>query len=244
MKKAIFTIVKNEKFFIKLWYEYYSQHFNPSDIYILNHDSNDSSLDVIKYTGCNIIDVHNETTFDHNWLLQTVKDFQVELLKKYDTVVFTESDEFIVPLNVSLSDYVNTFDGEYVTCMGIELLHGGMDYSPEKSVLEQKTNYRLNPEFMNKTLITKRPLNYTHGFHKLIDMPDKIDENLLLIHLHYFDYNVFINRSYDRMKMSATFEKGDLGYQNKYTDISAYLLDFNQHQSKAETSNLNIPKVF
>ena len=63
--------------------------FDKNDIYILDHDSDDNStteLDV------NVVNIHNTLAFDHQWLVDTVQDFQQKLLEKYKCVLFSESD--------------------------------------------------------------------------------------------------------------------------------------------------------
>ena len=85
----MFTIVKNESYFLPIWIKYYSFFFDKNDIYILDHDSDDNStteLDV------NVVNIHNTLAFDHQWLVDTVQDFQQKLLEKYKCVLFSESD--------------------------------------------------------------------------------------------------------------------------------------------------------
>jgi hypothetical protein len=67
---AVFTIVKNEKLFLPIWIKHYKKFFDDSDIYILDHESNDDST---KNLDVNVIPVYNEFTFDQNWLINTVQ---------------------------------------------------------------------------------------------------------------------------------------------------------------------------
>lgn len=241
MNKAIFTIVKNERFFLDVWYKYYSQHFEQKDIYILNHDTTDGSID--KYRNlANIIDLKHEIHFDHVWLRHVVESFQKELLDTYDVVCFTEVDEFIIPRNELLSDYLESFaksENQYVTCLGFELLDNCL-YDPRKKILAQKTWFRANPRFMNKTLITKIPLSYEKGFHSH-SQPDNLDHNLINLHLHYFDYIVFMERVKSRIIHSDKFEHGVDGVQNKYKTMESYFQDFQINQGV--DSYLDLPKV-
>jgi hypothetical protein len=80
MKKkcAVYTIVKNENYFLPKWIKHFTKYFDNSDIYILDHQSSDgstSNLDV------NVIEVINELAFDHQWLLDTVENYQSVLLE-------------------------------------------------------------------------------------------------------------------------------------------------------------------
>lgn len=242
MKKAVFTIVKNEMFFVNKWFEYYSKYFDSNDIYILDHESIDGSLDLLQ-DKCNIIRVENPIHFNHTWLNETVKNFQKKLLESYDVVVFAEADEFIIPINCKLSEYIENFKDDYVTCQGIELLHSGKDYEPHKLILEQKDKFVVSNKFGTKTLISRIPLNWTLGFHWLNDKPNKIDENLLCVHLHWFDYNVFIQRAKQRLEFKHLNEKGNLGIQNKHTELTAYENEFWNFQKHTDYSDIIIPKV-
>lgn len=237
---AVFTIVKNEKFFIKLWYNYYSQYFESDDIYILNHDSIDGSLNDI---NANIINIHNEFLFDHVWLREQVKSFQVKLLEQYDIVVFSEVDEFIVPINCSLKEYLINFKDDYVTCTGYNLCHSDINYDSTKKVLDQKDRFVKDNRWSNKTLISRIPLEWNNGFHNMHNMANKEDSNLLMLHLHYFDYNVFIERAKHRLQFKDKFSSDHEGIQNKYLDINKYCSDFESKQTN-DYVNLNIQKVF
>src|SRR5574343_1532600 len=93
-KSAVFTICKNEEVFLPMWLKYYRQHFNDEDIYILDHQSDDGSTDNLP-SMINHIIVKQDLAFDHNWVTNTVKSKQQELLGQYDVVLFTEIDEII-----------------------------------------------------------------------------------------------------------------------------------------------------
>src|SRR4029078_6916324 len=40
---AVLTIAQNESLFLPVWLGYYSRFFNPDDVYVLDHDSDDGS---------------------------------------------------------------------------------------------------------------------------------------------------------------------------------------------------------
>ena len=46
MKKkcAVFTMVKNENYFLPIWLKHYKKFFSNEDIFILDHQSNDGSI--------------------------------------------------------------------------------------------------------------------------------------------------------------------------------------------------------
>jgi hypothetical protein len=60
-KCAVFTIVQNENIFLPIWLKYYSKYFDPKDIYILNHDSNEESMRACcRYPGVNVVNLHHD----------------------------------------------------------------------------------------------------------------------------------------------------------------------------------------
>jgi len=240
-KCAVFTIVKNEKFFVKLWYNYYSKYFDKSDIFILNHQTTDDSLEFLE---CNKIEVINNVVFDHFWLRSQVEQFQKKLLQEYEIVVFSEVDEFIVPLKYNLKEYLNNMTSDYVTCIGYKLCNSNMKYDETKLVLEQKNKFVLDEKWSNKTLISKKPLQWKNGFHNLELEQNNIDVNLILLHLHYFDYDVFMQRVQSRMIFKDKFSSDNEGTQNKYDTLEKYINDFNSQQNEKAQIIFEMPIVF
>jgi hypothetical protein len=207
----------------------------------LNHQTTDNSIDGL---NCNIILVENEIVFNHEWLKNTVENFQKVLLTKYEIVVFAEIDEFIVPQQLPLNEYLDNMQSDYVTCIGINLLDSDVSYDSNKMILSTKKYCSLVPNF-NKTLITKIPLNYIVGFHET-NKPTNIDNGLFLVHLHYFDLSVFYERANDRLKLKDSFEKShpERGIQNKYTTLIEYLRDFNNNNYGVNKFLHTLPEVF
>ena len=95
-KAAIFTLEKNEKFHLPQWIKYYSQFFEPEDIYILDHQSDEPELraylDNLRKHGYNVREVGHHEIFNHDWLLSTVHTMQSELLDNYEYVIYTDVD--------------------------------------------------------------------------------------------------------------------------------------------------------
>lgn len=202
-KSAIFTIVKDESYYLDKWLKYYSQYFNNEDIYVLDHQTKDGSTDNL---NCNVIEIVNELAFDHLWLVQQVENFQKNLLEEYEVVIFTEVDEILYSLNQSFDYFVEEFrnndDLLFLTSIGYEIKQ---DVGNEKAldqtdnIMEHRTYWFKYPSY-DKTLITKIPLKYEVGFHNC-DKP-KIFGNLFLLHLHRVDLDLMIER---RQKRATTW---------------------------------------
>jgi hypothetical protein len=200
--KAIFTIQKDEDFFLPIWYNYYSSFFDSEDIYILNHNS--EHFNIQQYLRnknlkqeANIINIHNNAIFDHIWMRDIVTQFQHFLLNSYNRVLFTEIDEIVATLPDgkygNLKDYIDNFKKPFVRTLGYNVQHlAGIesDIDLQKPLLKQR-KYWYKEDHYNKPLLATEPLWFAGGFHTLmeLDFHDKthVDPNLLLIHLHGID---------------------------------------------------------
>ena len=231
MKKkcAVFTIVKNEKFFLPIWLKHYAKYFDQADIYILDHQSTDGSTNNLR---CNVVPVHNELAFDHQWLCNTIQNFQSELLNKYNAVLFAESDELIYTLgDLRLNDYIDNFinsSSNYVTCVAYEVkqdLENEPKYDSNRGIFLQRKNWYRH-ELYDKTLLTKIPLTYSFGFHTC-NYPKVFDNNLFLCHLHRFDFPLMLERHEERAtKWNLKDDKG-AGFHHRIFEESELLTYFN-----------------
>ena len=210
-KCAVFTMVKNESFFLPISMNYYEKHFEKRDIYVLDHQSNDGSTDEMK----NCIVVENDLTQDHNWMTSIVVGFLESLLKNYDCVLFAHVDEIVSPdpRKFSLRDYISNMSSDYVVCTGLEVLHmvkdeGSLDM--DNSILSQRRYWYKNPSIYNKPLLTRVPLRWTPGCHNVsgIKKQKDADPDLFLIHLHRMDFEHCKRRHHKTANCS--FYKPDL----------------------------------
>jgi hypothetical protein len=247
MKKkcAVFTICKNEDYFLPKWIKHYKKYFDNSDIYILDHQSNDGStlnLDV------NVILVENELAFDHNWLLNVVESFQRNLLENYESVLFAEADELLYCLNQPLNEMIDDFllddESKYVTAHGFEIKH--QEHEPiinsDDEIIKNR-NYWFSSRLYTKTLLSKIPLNWVWGFHypiydksrmyepgngferHHINQKTNEDYNLYLIHLHRCDFDLMFKRHEIRSKWNQKYDGG--GNHNRTSDIRVLYQYFN-----------------
>jgi len=199
-KSAIFTIVKDEEYYLDKWLNYYSQFFNKKDIYILDHQTQDGSTDNL---DCNVIKIVNVLAFDHYWLVEQVQNFQQTLLEKYEVVIFTEVDEILYSLNQSFDSFVEDFrldnNLQHLCSIGYEIQQNTETekfLNKEDKIIENRNFWFKYPSY-DKTLITKIPLKYQPGFH--FCNYDKVYGNLFLLHLHRVDLNLMIERRQKRV---------------------------------------------
>lgn len=226
-KCAVFTIVKNENYFLPIWLKHYKRYFDNSDIYVLDHQSNDGST---KELDVSVELVINEMAFDHLWLVNTVENFQVKLLENYESVLFVEIDEIIYtldkPLNEVIVDFINDENLLVQSCVSRDLLQILETEKPlnRGDLIIENRNYWFEDAIYHKTLLSKVPLKWVVGFHYITNHNRNHTLNLRMCHLHRFDFELMCERNIRRIN-NTQIEGGANGFQNKTTDINK-LMDF------------------
>ena len=210
---AAFTITRNESLFLRVWANYYVKQFGEQNCYILDNSTTDNSVIEIlqKYPKINVISKPNEKFHDIYWLKSTVEAFQKQLLKTHKVVIFAETDEFLLPYDLSLLEYCKKFlnsDKQFVRATGWNAIHD-VDAEPAvkvkegNSLLANRNNMWRIPPY-DKTLITKIPLVYGRGFHHFYLNGNKQenypkDENLALMHAFRVDFEEYCKRHLPRL---------------------------------------------
>jgi hypothetical protein len=220
-KSAVFTIVKNENYFLSIWIKHYKKYFDETDIYILNHQSTDGSTNNL---SVNVIPVINELAFDHDWLVETVQDFQKSLLIKYECVVFVESDELLYsiekPLNEIIIDLINNPSQDYITCIGYEVIEmkGELSLTPSDEIFKNR-DYWFRHLLYDKTLISKIPLSWSRGFHHINKKIINKSYGLYMVHLHRVDFEIMLKRHEERANKWKLKDDGPyVGFQHRIGD--------------------------
>ncbi len=224
---AVFTIARNEAFFLPKWVEYYGR--LKADLHVLDHESNDGSTDIDGFVR---VPVEREHTDDCGWMLRTVEYKFKELLNTYRRVIFAEVDEFLIPdpdTYPSLQNYLeNHYTATPITATGYDVCwQQGDAYNPALPMMCQR-KWKRNDAW-DKTLISGIPLCWEVGFHRPqahMPRPDP-DPSLLLVHLHYADREIAWMRIQSRMAGRMPYPN-DWGAQNKIRDRDAWDLMFSR----------------
>ncbi len=200
-KSAVFTMVKNEMWFLPIWLNYYSKFFDERDIYVINHASTDESIQIVKgqYSKINIVNLTYEP-FDDIFKVNEIKKLQSALLGQYRCVLYSDPDELIAPFipdteYIDLSEYIDHFikhsPAQAIKTNGWELIHLPQLDEPSidltKSILSQRSYWFHSPQWYSKVLLSKIPLNWSPGLHLASNNVTE-DPFLYLIHLHRMDY--------------------------------------------------------
>jgi hypothetical protein len=188
---AALTIAYNERLMLPLWAKYYGAKFGPENLYVIDQGS-DLPYDDLLPKGVSIIRLPRDM-FD-NWLIaRLVAVTQRLLLESYDSVLYSDSDEFVcADPNIigshSLCDFLRSLSEPIGITTGYDLLHdiaSEAAYDRDRPVLSQRRVMRRQPS-MDKPLISRLPLNWVPGFHTAAEGGSPI-AGLYLVHSRWFD---------------------------------------------------------
>ena len=230
MKKAVFTMMSNEKVMLPIWLSYYSRYFKPDDIYVLTHNSSDEHMSRSRKEYV----FHEEERnygelFNPSNQRQIVKEFQQKLLGLYDYVLYTDIDEIVVAdpdLYTGLNEFIELADKDYYYCKGYEVIHNREleeDMNLSQGLLAQRKWWAFNVA-VSKPLLSRVPLDWINGFHQLEEHTSKesvlrhIDPRLYLLHLKRMDWKMSKDRwEYTGMSKATTthFDGHFLQYNDK-----------------------------
>jgi hypothetical protein len=228
--RAVITMVHNEAVFLPIWLRWYSQFFEPRDIYVLDNETTDGSTERDGFLRIPV--EHGEV--DHTWMVRTIEQLQHELLDRYDVVVVTDVDEIISPVPEwgTLDHYLDRFDEESVNCLGYELLHvpssePALDLN--RPILEQRGHWFINDGY-DKAAVASEPLSWAPGFHSRADGQFNLDPDLRLVHLHRMDYDICRERHLTRKRRDWADEDARKGWatHNRITEEQEFARWFSE----------------
>lgn len=230
-KIACATMVYNEKYWLPLWLKYYR---NTGDLFVLDNDSNDGSCDNLE--NVKVIPVNSDFAFDHGLLTTKRNEIIKWLLKYYHAVVFTEVDEFIIPLHSNLRHFVSKMiqrKNPSTYCSGYEVFQRPTDLpiDLDKPILSQRSLLTKHTVFTKPAILTKPlPWGNTHILRKHLEFShDDVDKkfankNVYLVHTHWCDRTIAINRHIERLK-GKSFSPTDLDVKAGYHNYDISTLD-------------------
>ena len=216
-KACILTVARQEYEFAPIWYNYYSQFFDSRDMYCLINEEGDTSFE-----GFDINVEYRESDLSiglHQSLVNNTTQKIKQLFEEYEWVVFTETDELIVPNPSVYKNFTDIFNSETnQRCCGYNLIQHESEeaFDSERSILSQRGYWVRTPQY-DKTLILKQPVTYALGYHHC-KSETHTNKNIVLIHLHYFDRDIMLNKLNRTRKFDWGSEAVNSGIQNKSED--------------------------
>jgi len=235
LRIAAFTMVYNEKDFLPLWVRHYGRELGLSNLYCIDHGSDDGSTDGL---GIQVTRFSRTGDFDVTLRSFLVANFHASLLRSYDVVIFSDVDEFLVAepgKYAGLRAAIGASTVPVMRAMGLDVLHQparepALDLAAP--ILAQRDRVKFAKHYC-KTLIASVPVRWGPGFHSCSTHAHPRDD-LFMFHLKYVDRDMFIRSLAARslvVRSPADIQKGygyqwrlgekrslDLAYANRHLD--------------------------
>lgn len=226
-KVAIICPIKDENTFIHKFFEYYKQHLESRDIYILDFGSSEEYIKDVILPNANVI--HSDVDIlDAPGVFNEIKK-NMKLLKSggYDFVIPLDVDEILYyHAEGGLKGFLQglTKKDDIVTCRGYELIHIPQlqeDLKADEPWSNQIKYWYPEQQHYGKTLISRNQLDWVIGFHKykinnVIEKDWYVNPNLFLIHMHKIDFKTTIDRHLKWSSMKWSDETIENGYNYHY----------------------------
>jgi hypothetical protein len=204
---AVITMAHNEGEMLSLWSRHYGRLVGVEALYILDHGSTDGST---QCQGGNVIRLPRDT-FDDHARARSISAFQRSLFEYFDTVIYTDTDEFLVvdPEYGSLLEFLQTVTGPVAAGIGIDIVHRPSMEPPldfAAPIMAQR-EYGVFRGSQCKPIIARRPIEWAAGFHAA-DVEPVFRPDAYLIHLKTADFGFALRRL--QMTRSMTWSEAAL----------------------------------
>lgn len=215
MKKiCAITMARNDAFFLKHWIEYYGSQLGKENLYIFLDGMDQpipTNADAATVTHCERIP--GQVVSAEKRRLMHLSNTATQLLKKYDLVIGTDADEFLVVdpnCNETLQSYLSKLRIKTsVSGLGLDV---GQDMNEEQIIdgnrpfLSQRSYAVLSPRY-TKPVVVAKSVQWGSGFHRIKGHNYNIDKNLYLFHFGVFDMQMVQDRFLDKDRMAAGWER-------------------------------------
>lgn len=202
-KACLMTHFKNEELLLPFWIKYYTQFFDPNDIYVNDDGSTDNTVKIAREAGLNVRAIPEEFSMKRGFNLFTMfaKQRINELLEHYDCALLAEADDFIVPRSGTLKEFLESFiisGKRFYVSRCVSMVHNISLEPPlvlDKPWLQQRSSAIHIPKFDNPQLWSVNPAWGT-DFHDIAGrkVTTNVDHDLLLIDTHTIDFNLCNDR--------------------------------------------------
>ena len=206
MKKRIAAVsmCRNDSFFSERWISYYGRRLGYKNLYLFI-DGIDQRLP-LRAEKINCFQIShikfNRLKADRS-RAKRISDFAKKLHKKYDVVLATDIDEFLVidpNTGLKLKEYLSkNFISSSLSALGIDVAqHPTFEKSIDKNkpFLSQR-KYAFVSDRYTKPIISLEPLNWGSGFHRVKGKDFTIDPNLFLFHFGLVDIKILKKKHKD-----------------------------------------------
>ncbi len=216
MKKiCAITQVRNDNFFLEKWVKYYGGELGNENLYVLMDGEDQEIPDFCE--GVNVM-VHPKllapsvAKFDQV-RFKKINEFAAGLFEKYDIVIGTDSDEFLIldpKVGGSLRDYLSGLDcGVCVSGLGVDIgehREREEEIDRAKPLLGQRRFGFLSTRYTKASVLCE-PQRWGAGFHRVKGQDFHNDSNLFQFHFGGIDYKTLEQRNWTSGWSKRHFEK-------------------------------------
>ena len=210
---AALTMVRNDEFFLRKWVEYYGSQLGKSNLYVF-FDGLDQRIpdfcDGVNTMAVNHIE-GNVREADRG-RIDFLSQRAAELFGKYDMVIGTDVDEFLVVdprLGITLPEFLSSLK-PYGNCpsisgLGVDVgqkLGEESEIDPSRPFLAQRHYARLSTRY-SKASVLLRPVCWGSGFHRTRKGNFHIRKDLYLFHFGCVDLKRIEAKMGDRSLVDA-----------------------------------------
>lgn len=215
MKKiCAVTMVRNDEFYLRKWVEYYGAEFGNENLYVYLDGKDQDIPDWCP--GVNVVacdKIPGKVVEAEKGRLRFLSDKAAELLGRYDLVIGTDADEFLVVdplLGLSLTEYLSQADiRTSLSGLGVDVgqnTNEEGDIRTDATFLSQRHYARLSTRYTKPSVLAK-PLVWGSGFHRIKGHNFHIGKDLYLFHFGYFDLGRIQARFEDPSRRAAGWTK-------------------------------------
>jgi hypothetical protein len=212
-KIGVVSMVRNDRFFIPKWMEYYGAQLGHENLFLIldGHDQafpeGHETINVIRIPRQKL----NRASGDKN-RINVISNFVKALFPRYDLIIAHDIDEILVvdpDQHLTLADYLQRrIRSASLSALGLDVgqhLDLEQPIDPARPLLEQRSFAHVSARY-TKAVVATRPLTWGSGFHRVRFRNFHIDPNLFLFHFGMVDYAISKGRMEDESLLHAGWQ--------------------------------------
>jgi len=209
-KIGVVSMVRNDRFFIPKWVEYYGAQLGHDNLFLIldGHDQafpeGHETINVIRIPRQKL----NRASGDRN-RINVINYFVKALFFRYELIIAHDIDEILVVdpnQHLTLADYLQRpVRSASLSALGLDVgqhLDLEQPIDPGRPFLEQRSFAHVSARY-TKAVVATRPLTWGSGFHRVRFRNFHIDPNLFLFHFGMVDYAISKGRMEDPSLLHA-----------------------------------------
>ena len=208
------TMVRNDEFYLRKWVEYYGGQLRKENLYVYLDGKDQAVPDWCDGVSVVAVDkIPGQVVEAEKGRLDFLSKTAADLLKRYDLVIGTDADEFLIVdprLEMSLVEYLSKSDIKVsISGLGVDVgqhTEEESDITSDVPFLEQRHYARLSTRY-TKPCVIARPIRWGRGFHRVKGHNFHIGKDLYLFHFGYFDLGRIKARFEDPSRRQAGWTK-------------------------------------